>query len=762
MFIKYIIVGEQSVIKITKITKKIGNKKILDDINLKIESGLNFIVGDSGAGKSTLLNLIGNLDIQSEGSVEVLSDENWCTVDTCKKYKSEHLGFIFQDANLINGLTIRENIKVAEEIAGIQKTEDEINKILQYFNLYQVADEKVEVLSGGERQRAAIARAIVKDAKILLADEPTGNLDQNNSKQVFELLKELSNDRIVIVVTHNLEMARLYGDRIITLRDGKISNDEFITKTGTTVDLSENNSTKTISKDIIRMLTFNNISRYKAKFFSIMLSVAIALAAVGIIFSMNFNVGKKTDEMNTVYYDADMITFYAYAIGEKNISSIIMGGEYAAISDDMMKNISESDLFEAVVPVSDMDYYIDDNEDSIAVKVIFLNEFFEERLMLDDVAGDFPTNENQLILGLDVAEKYYEGDAIGKTITITNDYGVSKDYEIVGVNGEKNIDGVYDTYISSEALENMRTSEMYTSIFLTVNVENASKDIFSEDASGFLCQQTEGEVVYGAAPDGTNQIAVSTEIIRDIYYSMTGEYVDFTYENVCNDSDIQSKIDEVLSEKYYISANDAYECEIVGVHSGASYEVLVCDAWAEKIMCAIPNKLECYCKNLDVAKEFEQTELASQYDYVSNYAERFETAVSNTGLWRTMFAIVLIIAAVLCVVLIHSYSKISVRGRLYEIGILNSLGMQRKDMRKVLVSEIYTLGILSGFVSIFLYLIYNLFATKMIDYYIEPIYIMLVSLGMFLGNIVICFVATQKVVEKAINLNAIDAIRARE
>ena len=360
------------------------------------------------------------------------------------------------------------------------------------------------------------------------------------------------------------------------------------------------------------------------------------------------------------------------------------------------------------------------------------------------------------------AEKYYEGDAIGKTITITNDYGVSKDYEIVGVNGEKNIDGVYDTYISSEALENMRTSEMYTSIFLTVNVENASKDIFSEDASGFLCQQTEGEVVYGAAPDGTNQIAVSTEIIRDIYYSMTGEYVDFTYENVCNDSDIQSKIDEVLSEKYYISANDAYECEIVGVHSGASYEVLVCDAWAEKIMCAIPNKLECYCKNLDVAKEFEQTELASQYDYVSNYAERFETAVSNTGLWRTMFAIVLIIAAVLCVVLIHSYSKISVRGRLYEIGILNSLGMQRKDMRKVLVSEIYTLGILSGFVSIFLYLIYNLFATKMIDYYIEPIYIMLVSLGMFLGNIVICFVATQKVVEKAINLNAIDAIRARE
>lgn len=749
-------------IKITKITKSVRNKKILSDVNLKIESGLNFIVGDSGAGKSTLLNLIGNLDSQSEGSIEVISNENWCTVDTCRNYKSEHLGFIFQDSNLINGLSIRENIRVAEEISGIKKTEDEINEILQYFNLYQVADEKVEVLSGGERQRAAIARAIIKDAKILLADEPTGNLDQNNSKQVFELLKELSKDRIIIVVTHNLEMARVYGDRIITLNDGKIANDEIIKKIDTSVALSEKNNMKPISKDIIRMLTFNNISRYKAKFFSIMISVAIALATVGIIFSMNFNVGKKTEEMNTVYYDADVITFYSYAIGEKNISSIIMGGEYAAISEDMIKNISESELFGAVVPVSDMDYYIQDNEDSIDVKVIYFDEFFNKRLMLDDVAGEFPTDESQLILGLDIAEKYYEGDAIGKTITITNDYGVSKNFEIAGINGEKNIDGVYYTYISGEALENMRTSEMYTSIFIAANVEDASNDIFSEDASGFLCEQTDGTIVYGATPEDENQIAVSTDIIRDIYYSMTGEYVDFTYENVRNNSDIQRKIDEVLKEKYYISANDAYECKIVGIHSGASHQVLVSDIWAEKIMCAIPNKLECYCKNIQIAESFEETDLASQYAYVSNYAERFEDAVSNTGLWKAMFVIALVIVAVLCIVLIHSYSKISVRGRLYENGILNSLGMQKKDMKKVLVSEIYTLGILAGFASIFLYLIYNFVAAKMIDYYVEPVYIILVSVGMFLCDIILCFIATQNVVGKAINMNAIDAIRARE
>lgn len=752
-------------IKITTLTKKIGNKMILSNVNLEMDNGLTFIVGDSGAGKSTLLNLVGSLDAPSEGEVQLICGENRKLVTEFKEYKSKYLGFIFQDSNLISGLSIRENMNLAIKIAGIKKTKTEINDMLDYFGLLSIADEKIECLSGGERQRAAIARAIIKEVPIILADEPTGSLDRSNSIQVFEMLKQMSTDRIVIVVSHNEEMARQYGDRIITMSDGKIVGDEKFQKKAPEVETKryeKNNLNNKLGLDVIKLLTLNNINRFKAKFITIVLAIAIAISTVGIIFFMNFNIGEKTDELNTVYYDADLITFYSYALGEKNLTSIIMGSDYGAISAEMINEISESGLFKEVIPVCDVDYYMELTEENINIKLIKLDDFFEERLMLDDVMGDFPEDEGQIILGQDLADKYYGGNAIGETITIASDYGVSKTYDIVGINGEKNVDGVYYTYISAESISNMTFPNMFTGIYLAENVEDMTKTMYQEDASGFICDDTDGNIIYGDAPDGKSQMVVSTDIVRNIYYALTGEYVDFTFENVGNtDSDMESKLELVLNQEYYISANDAYGCSIVGVHSGGSDEVLVSGDWANTISCALPNKLECYCNDIQTAERFKEKDLASKCFYVSNYEERFENAVSTSGTFKLMFIIALIIVVLLTIVLIHSYSKIAVEGRLYEVGILNSLGLEKKEIKRVLATEIYLLGSMAGIVACIIFIIFNILATYFMDYNTTIQNVIFVLLGMIIGDGLVCVLTAKFEVNKAANMMAIDAIRRR-
>ena len=207
-------------------SKRSSRCKALDNINLTLpNNGLVFVLGKSGSGKSTLLNLIGGLDSITRGSIIVdgnnishFNEKEFCD------YRNTHIGFIFQDYHLIDELTVYDNICLS---LNLRRIEDRglVSNALKKVDLANYEDRYPSELSGGERQRVAIARAIVKKPRIILADEPTGNLDTYTSTSIIELLKNLSKECLILIVSHNVNDAYKYADRIIELSKGKITKD---------------------------------------------------------------------------------------------------------------------------------------------------------------------------------------------------------------------------------------------------------------------------------------------------------------------------------------------------------------------------------------------------------------------------------------------------------------------------------------------------------------------------------------------------------
>lgn len=215
---------------IRNVVKKFKSKdqtiRALDNVSINLENkGLVFVVGKSGSGKSTLLNLIGGLDTVTDGDI-IINNKSIKSMNAreLEDYRAMYLGFVFQDFCLIENLTIYENIKLSLSIIN-KENKGIIENILNDLDISDQANKYPSQLSAGQKQRVAIARALVKDSPIILCDEPTGNLDSKTARQILEILKEISKNRLVLVVSHNMDDAYQYGDRIIELLDGCIISD---------------------------------------------------------------------------------------------------------------------------------------------------------------------------------------------------------------------------------------------------------------------------------------------------------------------------------------------------------------------------------------------------------------------------------------------------------------------------------------------------------------------------------------------------------
>lgn len=205
-------------IKIKNLTHYYNKDKALDNINLEINNS-EFIcfIGESGSGKSTLLSILSTLLKPTSGDV-CFNNLNYKDIQNIDKFRKENIGFIFQFHYLINYLTVKENIKLANKKAK----EEEIKTLLSTLGIENLIDKYPNEISGGQRQRVAIARALINNPKVIFADEPTGNLDSNNSLKVFELFKELSEKgTTIIVATHDKNLAQM-ANKIYELKDGKI------------------------------------------------------------------------------------------------------------------------------------------------------------------------------------------------------------------------------------------------------------------------------------------------------------------------------------------------------------------------------------------------------------------------------------------------------------------------------------------------------------------------------------------------------------
>ena len=215
-------------------TYKVGSGRVvaLDNINLDFpDKGLVFIVGKSGSGKSTFLNILGGLDKMDSGDIII---NGRSTNDFSRRdfdaYRNYHIGFIFQEFNLIEDISVKENIAIALKIQSKSHDETTIDEALKMVNLEGLGYRTPKELSGGQKQRISVARALVKNPNIILADEPTGALDSKTGYELISSLKTLSKNKLVIVVTHDFEMANVFGDEIIKLNDGRIVDHLTISK----------------------------------------------------------------------------------------------------------------------------------------------------------------------------------------------------------------------------------------------------------------------------------------------------------------------------------------------------------------------------------------------------------------------------------------------------------------------------------------------------------------------------------------------------
>jgi putative ABC transport system permease protein len=282
---------------------KTGNfvQNALDDVSLNLrDSEFVAILGPSGSGKTTLLNIIGGLDHYDSGdliingiSTKKYRDRDW------DSYRNHSVGFVFQSYNLILHQTILANVELALTISGVGKRERKRRALeaLEKVGLKEQAHKLPGQLSGGQMQRVAIARALVNDPTILLADEPTGALDSDTSVQVMDLLKEVAKDRLVVMVTHNPDLANAYATRIIKLRDGKICSDSDELPDSECIHPSDQISYKNMGKASMSFFTalslsFNNLKTKKARTFLTSFAGSIGIIGIALILSASAGVNE--------------------------------------------------------------------------------------------------------------------------------------------------------------------------------------------------------------------------------------------------------------------------------------------------------------------------------------------------------------------------------------------------------------------------------------------------------------------------------------
>ena len=420
--------------------------------------GLVFIVGVSGSGKSTLMNMLSGVDTPTEG--EVIIDGKSLFAQNKKElfgYRNSYVGLIFQDYNLIEDMNVYDNIKLPLELLGI-KDYSVIDEILKKVDIEDIKYSSVNEISSGQMQRVAIARALVKDSAVILADEPTGNLDSKNTKIVMDLLKEISKDRLVVVITHDDDAAHEYGDQIIEIEDGRILENKVQDESINT-ELPANRSTDFIQPKIgfkkqlsfTKNFIFSNIGRSLTILILMILISFIGNILCGYVF---FNIEKSyttyQDEYGSEFIKlAD--TYSGYTVNY-NVDHYI----------DLFEKYYDSNLIE----VFGINYYTN-KDDSIEEDNFYKAEV--TNLIVDD--GSF-----EYIDGVSPNSKYPDVAQIAITDYYVDCYAYYNDGEILEIGDKIRLNGVQFTICgivdtSYEKYINYDTSDLFTSMAFQENLE---------------------------------------------------------------------------------------------------------------------------------------------------------------------------------------------------------------------------------------------------------------------------------------------------
>ena len=658
------------------------------------------ILGPSGSGKTTLLNIIGGLDRYDSGdliidgkSTKSFKDKDW------DAYRNHAVGFIFQSYNLISHISVLENVEMGMTLSGVSSAERRRKalELLEKVGLKDHAHKKPNQLSGGQMQRVAIARALANDPKIILADEPTGALDSKTSTQIMELIKEIAKDKLVIMVTHNAELAKDYASRIVSMKDGVILDD-----TDSYDDENKRSGELSIKKTSMSLLSalklsFNNIKTKKGRTALTAFASSIGIIGIALILSLSNGFNKEVEE------------FEENSLAQ---SPIIIANESVQMDEDTLKALNRD---------SDLEEYTDKDtvytQDDLSETLIHQNNITEdyvnylEKMNKDDVAGiSYMKGTNiQLIEKSDG----YNLVSIGSGGSVSTGMSmlpvgniVDNNYDVIAgsLNDEPGLILQVDSKnrVSTRILRALGFDDEETSFNDILNKEFKIpvNDEYYQKQGNYFIPVTNLERVYNS----DNSITVKIKaIIRGKEDKKVVTDTSTLYYN-------SSLVDEVISKNK--------DSEIVKAQKDADFNVLTHQAFDEN---TTKENMLGYLggDTLPVAiyiypKDFETKDNITNYldDYnkgkdesdIIQYTDMAGMISSLSGNIMDAITIVLIafssISLIVSSIMIGIITYISVLERTKEIGILRSLGARKKDIKRVFNAETFIIGIFSGLLGV--------------------------------------------------------------
>ena len=690
------------------------------------ESEFVAILGPSGSGKTTCLNVIGGLDKYDSGdliingkSTREFKDSDW------DAYRNNSIGFIFQSYNLISHLSILDNVEMGMTLSGISATEKHKKavEVLERVGLKDHIHKRPNQLSGGQMQRVAIARALANDPDIILADEPTGALDTKTSIQIMDLIKDIAKDKLVIMVTHNPELARDYADRIVEFRDGNVISDT------NPLEEEKSNSSYSLKKTSMSFFTAlklsgMNIRTKKWRTFLTAFASSIGIIGIALILSLSNGFDRQID-----IFESDTLSGFPIMISQKAAEVDI--NTMMEHSKEMRKEmLGEEEVDSSKYPDTDVIYPYNSKENTF----IHTNKLTEEYVnYIEDI-------DDTLLSGISftrlVNMNLLKSD--GSVATPINDSDLNlSSYPIkLDNNSEGYLETSYDLLAGSypQKMNDLilvvdEYNKLDTAVLDALGIDSNKEEISFNDIVGYEIKAILNDDYYKKLGN---------------YYTLAGNPNDMS-EIYNNERAIPLKITGILRlkkdvtipvlssglsysdelSKYFIE--DAKNSEVVKAQEKVDYNVFTGESFKrdsnradssntntkENILASIGATSTPYMITL-YPKDFATKEAITDYlddwnedkdkEDVIIYNDMASTFVSLSGGIMDAITMVLIafaaISLVVSLIMVGIITYISVLERTKEIGVLRALGARKKDITRVFNAETFIVGSCSGILGI--------------------------------------------------------------
>ncbi len=737
-------------IKINNVNKYFNRHKknqihVINNTTLTLEApGLIALLGPSGCGKTTLLNTIGGLDKISSGSI-IVNDERITKrrVGKIDEIRSLNIGYIFQDYHLINEMSVFDNVAMPLRMNGLKDKKEikrRVNYVLERVGMYRYRNRPAEMLSGGERQRVGIARAIVKNPKIIIADEPTGNLDSRNTIEVMNIIKAISKDRLVILVTHEKELAEFYASRIITLSDGVITSDKENIHND---DLDYKMDGKIYLKDIKNKVTTNvknlSVNYYNDNNEKLDINIVLKNGNIYIETSNKEKVQvigedssielvndnyKKLSKSIYEDYKFDFAEFTNNNIKEKyssiyNIFTLLVQGfkkvfSYGFIKKLLLMGFFASAMFIvfsvstilASLKVKDEDFIkynknylvIKDNKVSVDEYNSYLNydgtsyilpgnSMVNFTVLLDDY---FQTRYTSGILkgSLSSLEMISDSDLIAGKLPENESEIVVDKWTLNNLINDNNAKETgylsYEEFLNKEV--NVSEVKYYTIVGI-VDLSSPSIYVNEKEFISIINNSSKDEYSYD-----TNESKIQN-------YNLISNQINLT-KGSWPENDYEAIINEDYSEQYKIGANLDYKVnetplKVVGYyHSNIGLDKYLVNENTIKYNLIINNSdLIVYAKDKESALTYYKEQGINIRDAYYQSKEDYIEAIKPSIISKLIFSGIILVISLIEIFLIVRSSFLS---RIKEVGILRAIGVKKGDIYKMFSGEILAITILAS------------------------------------------------------------------